>query len=126
MQQRILRYNVGGNFAYNMGYILDGEYVSPRLEGRRTYAVIGDMWPENFGNVNASQSMQLHGENGANVLFEDGRIQLIKVCNVDRSRMIDNPFLNRNCRQAVGIDRDDSCLGPSYWLPFADCEEFAP
>ena len=114
-QQQSLRYTIGGSYYYNLGNIVDGKYETPSL-GLSYFAVLGD----SLLRVNADEEVAtVHGANLANVLYEDGRIQSIPVCpRKAASVMLDNPYLNRDMKQAVGHGFDDSCLGPSFQNPF--------
>ncbi|MFO0011200.1 MAG: hypothetical protein ACK553_00495 [Planctomycetota bacterium] len=127
-QQRILSYLVGGNYAYNLGFLIDGKYQTPRLDAPVRFAVLGDMWPSTYGVVEqAEQPPILHGDRAANMLFNDGSIRRIRLPCSSRAGAfsndsIDNPFLNSELEQGVGIGIDDACLGPSYWRPAVDID----
>jgi prepilin-type processing-associated H-X9-DG protein len=122
-QQQILRYLVGGNYAYHLGVWINGRYQMPKLESPVRFAVLGDMWPSSFGAVDITEPPpMLHGERVANMLFNDGSIRLIRLPSQQdagflNSASIDNPFLNQDQQQDVGIGIHDACLGPSYWQP---------
>lgn len=122
-QQQILRYVVGGNYAYNLGVWINGKYRTPRLDSPIQFAVLGDMWPSNHGVVQDTlEAPMLHGDRAANMLFSDGSIRLIRIptssdAGFFSAASIDNPFLNRDLEQGVGIGYQDACLGPSYWRP---------
>jgi hypothetical protein len=108
------RYTVGGNYAYNLGHVVDGNYVTPSLGTEYSFAIMGDSLiaidnePSDVGPI--------HGRNAANVLFSDGRIQYVRVDHIDATQM-DNPYLNRAFQQAVGHGIEDCCLGPSFQSP---------
>lgn len=127
-QQRILRYLVGGNYAYHLGAWINGRYQTPKLESPVRFAVLGDMWPTNYGAVDGTQHPpMLHGDRAANMLFNDGSIRLIRLPSQGDAGFlyaasIDNPFLNQDQEQGVGIGIQDACLGPSYWLPAVDID----
>ena len=122
-QQRILSYVVGGNYAYNLGVWIDGRYRTPRLDGSVQFAVLGDMWPSNNGVIEETvEPPMLHRDRAANMLYSDGSIRLIRLPSQSdtgffSAASIDNPFLNRDLEQGVGIGIHDACLGPSYWRP---------
>lgn len=127
-QQKVFRYLVGGNYAYNLGVLVDGSYRTPRLDLPIRFAVLGDMWPSVNGVVeDTPRPPSLHGERAANMLFNDGSIRLIRIPTPGDSESfsaasIDNPFLNQELEQGVGIGIEDACLGPSYWRPAVDAD----
>jgi hypothetical protein len=127
-QQRLLRYMVGGNYAYNLGVWIDGQYETPKLDAPVRFAVLGDMWPSSNGVVQeTAQPPVLHGDRAANMFYNDGSIRLIRIPSQAETESlsassIDNPFLNREWEQGVGIGIQDACLGPSYWRPAIDID----
>lgn len=127
-QQNVFRYLVGGNYAYNLGVLVDGSYRTPRLDLPIRFAVLGDRWPSVNGVVeDTSRPLSLHGDRAANMLFNDGSIRLIRIPTPGDSgsrsaASIDNPFLNQELEQGVGIGIEDACLGPSYWRPSVDID----
>lgn len=127
-QQVLLSYVVGGNYAYNLGVWIDDQYRTPRLDAPVRFAVLGDMWPSSNGVVQQTkQPPVLHGDRGANMFYNDGSIRLIRIpFRADAKSLsesaIDNPFLNREWEQGVGIGIQDACLGPSYWRPAIDID----
>jgi prepilin-type processing-associated H-X9-DG protein len=127
-QQRILQYLVGGNYAYHLGAWINGQYQTPKLESPVRFAVLGDMWPSSFGTVDMTEHPpMLHGDRVANILFNDGSIRLIRLPSQNDAGFlyassIDNPFLNQDQEQDVGIGINDACLGPSHWRPGVDID----
>lgn len=127
-QQNVFRHLVGGNYAYNLGVLVDGSYRTPRLDLPIRFAVLGDRWPSVNGVVeDTSRPLSLHGDRAANMLFNDGSIRLIRIPTPGQSESrsaasIDNPFLNQELEQGVGIGIEDACLGPSYWRPAVDID----
>jgi len=122
-QQRLWRYLAGGNYAYHLGNRIAWDYETPSIDAPIRFAVLGDMWPTNFGAVHdASEPVRLHGDRAANILFNDGSIHLIRIPEGTETMILDNPFLNREGRQGVGIGLEDACLGPSFWLPAIDLQ----
>lgn len=117
-QQRIWRYLVGGNYAYNLGYWVDDAYVTPKVDQPIRFALIGDMWPSNYGVIDRlDAAMTLHGERGTNVMYNDGSIQWLRLPDAHNQPALDNPYLNANGEQGAGIGLADSCLGPNHYLP---------
>jgi hypothetical protein len=61
------------------------------------------------------------------MFYNDGSIRLIRIPSQAETESlsassIDNPFLNREWEQGVGIGIQDACLGPSYWRPAIDID----
>lgn len=120
-QQRIWRYVVGGNYAYNLGNLVNGKYESPRSDSAVRVALVGDMWPKALGAIdNVESPLVLHGDRGANILYSDGSTQWIRIPEQVQGLAVDHPFLNADLEQGVGLGLSDACLAPSYWLPVAD------
>ncbi len=112
--QESLRNTAGGNYSFNLGHVVDGVYQTPSY-GRSHFPILGDsLLPIHSDDLTTA----VHGENLANVLYEDGRIQVVQVHPKNFAPMLDNPYLNRDMQQAVGHGFDDSCLGPSHQSPF--------
>ncbi len=114
-QQQSWKYAAVGNYSYNLGNMVDGEYATPCINGRSHFAVLGDSLMSN--NLNEDVGA-VHGANLANILYEDGRIQSVLLHPRNSANMLDNPYLNRDMQQAVGRDLHDTCLGPSFQNPF--------
>jgi hypothetical protein len=127
-QQRLWKYVVGGSYAYHLGSIVEGSYQPPSVDAPVRFALLGDMWPTNFGAVDeANEPIRLHGDQAVNILYDDGSVRLIRIpsrsdAGFDGANAIDNPFLNRALEQGVGIGEYDACLGPSYWVPAVDVD----
>lgn len=120
-QQRIWRYVAGGNYAYNLGNLVDGKYEAPRSDSPVRVALVGDMWPKTLGAIeNVGSPIVLHGDRGANILYSDGSTQWIRIPEQVQGLAVDHPFLNADLEQGVGRGLKDACLAPSYWLPAAD------
>jgi len=114
MHQVGLKYNASGNYSYNLGHLANEGYETPKLGGRSHFAVLGDSLLS-IGSIDNTQSV--HGQNTSNILFEDGHIQSVRLRTRNAAPMIDNPYLNREQKQAVGLDVNDTCLGPSFQNP---------
>lgn len=114
-RQRMYRYTSGGTYAFSLGNFVDGIYLTPRQNGRSYLAVLGDVYTRGEG---VTANRQLHSGNSCNVLYDDGRIQLVRVDLIDESETLDHPYRNRDRKQKAGIGLYDSSLGPSYQSPF--------
>ncbi|HUP80330.1 MAG TPA: hypothetical protein VM260_17375 [Pirellula sp.] len=114
-QQQNLKNTVGGNYSFNLGNEVEGDYVTPGFNGKSYFAVIGDSL---LSVATDEETTAVHGGNLANVLYDDGRIQSVHLHQRNVAPMLDNPYLNREMQQAVGHGLDDTCLGPSFQNPF--------
>jgi hypothetical protein len=114
---------IGGSYAYHLGNIVDGNYQTPRIASRK----IGDLPAPDFVPVvgdsvdlsiqrDSAESLP-HASLGSNLLYNDGRVQTIRLTNIDESLGVDHPYLNRHHARAVGIGQDDTCLAPSFVPP---------
>ncbi len=114
-QQQNLKNTAGGNYSYNLGNWVNGVYETASLNnGRSQFAVIGDSL---LPVASEEGTGAVHGGNSSNVLFDDGRIQSVRVHQKNVASMLDNPYLNLEMQQAVGRGLDDTCLGPSFQNP---------
>ena len=117
------KFNAGGNLSYNLGNMVESSYETPSLNGngRSHVPVLGDsILPIDSEGENGPIHgfVAAHGSNVCNVLYDDGRVQSVHFSQMNADSMIDNPYLNRDLRQAVGYGLGDSCLGPSFQNPF--------
>jgi len=101
---------MGGSYAYNMGFIEQGELKSPKWEGRSHYAVMSDA-PSVFRPERKSKN---HGGRGQNILYEDNRVTFVVNLADD---LMDDPYLNRSGLVAAGEDCTDVVLGESIARP---------
>ncbi len=108
-----LRYTAGGNYAYNLGYVLSGQYITPTMESDSNFALIGDTILSMESN---GDGPVVHGRNAANILFADGQIRYVRVDRIDAVH-VDHPYLNTEHKKAAGIGDQDCCLGPSHQFP---------
>ena len=117
------KFTAGGNLSYNLGNIVESSYETPSLSGngRSHVPILGDsILPIDSDGENGPIHgfLAAHGSNVANVLYDDGRVRSVLFSQMNAASMIDNPYLNRDFRQAVGYGLGDSCLGPSSQNPF--------
>lgn len=114
--QRVQRL-AGGNYAYSLGVVSEQGYGSPRFEARTSFAVMADaplvVTPQQSGETTPRFS---HGDQGINVLYEDGAVRFVRVEALDS--MPDHPFLNHNGKNEAGVNIDDASLAPSFRGPF--------
>jgi len=121
--QKRWKFNAGGNLSYNLGNMVERSYETPSLNGngRSHIPVLGDsILPTDSEGENGPIHgfVAAHGSNVSNVLYDDGRVQSVLFSQMNAASMIDNPYLNRDLRQAVGYGLGDTCLGPSCQNPF--------
>jgi len=121
---RYLQQTAGGNYAYNLG-VVDGErYKAPRYEGRASFAVLGDApisGAEFVDGVDVDRLQWSHGNNGANILFEDGSVRFMDMS--QSMQFADHPFLNHRGSIEAGVNIDDASLGPSHRPPFVSVRQ---
>lgn len=102
---------MGGSYGYNLGYIENGVYRSPRNRGRSTFAIMADAPSEHLQN----RASLNHGGRGQNVLFDDWHIQHMTDC---ASRDFGDAFFtNRQGFVAAGVDANDAVIGGSADSP---------
>lgn len=103
--------SLGGDMAFSLGVLEKDQIVAPRYEGRADFAILSDA-----PVFEASQERMIaHGGEGANFLFEDGRIAFIRWEGRVHYRVGDYPFQNLVGRHAAGLTASDISLAPSYF-----------
>ncbi|MFO1066405.1 MAG: hypothetical protein U0892_21310 [Pirellulales bacterium] len=136
-QQAAWRKTIGGDYAYNLGVIEEGEAMAPKLSGRSYFAILGDS-PE---RVPGKQMLIAHEGRGINIFYEDGHVRFINLGISDVSDLLDDgsrssgtvkpvlpvrreqavwqdhPYLNYDGKPAVGLFPNDATLGPSSAPP---------
>jgi len=105
---------MGGDFAYNMGYLEGGKLRPARNNHRKYYAMLADA----PSDAHPQRQTLNHSGRGQNVLFEDGHIEFLT--SVPSPKLADDPYRNREGRVAAGIDPNDSVLGRSSDKPLPD------
>lgn len=116
-QRFVWRMLAGGDYAYNLGSIVQGKYQAPSIESPVRVAWIGDTWPIESAKPLSDSDFEHHGVRGLNVLYSDGSVQWLKLPKLHELASIDHPYLNAELKQAPGIGESDACLGPSHLLP---------
>ncbi|MCA9169096.1 MAG: hypothetical protein KDB23_15585 [Planctomycetales bacterium] len=106
-----LHREMGGDYAYHLGYVVNGRLQGVRNRGRSQGAILADAPLENLQTV----SIGTHGK-GQNVLFEDGHVCYLftRHCPGDAN---DDIFFNQLGLQRAGIDANDVVLGASHISP---------
>ncbi len=106
---RDLQRLVAGSYAYNLGYVVDGQYRASRNLSRPTFALVADAPPSGLTDRSAN-----HDRRGQNVLFEDGHVQYLTTCKA--RGCMDHIYRNDNGQQAPGLHAHDAVLGPGGLL----------
>ncbi|MCO8120290.1 hypothetical protein NHH03_00980 [Stieleria sp. TO1_6] len=108
---------VGGHYAYNLGVIGDQGYSSPRYEARTSFAIMSDAPLGKTIAADGTIQMRFsHGDQGLNVLYEDGAVHFLRGDALDA--LPDNPLLNHSGTNEAGVNIDDASLAPSWQPPF--------
>ncbi len=105
----------GGTYSYNLGAMVDSQLEPPSLltvEDNRAseIAILADKPMPNLDN-----SYAVHKGIGTNILYQDGRVQLVRFDN--HYDLSDHPYFNRRGEHRAGLDRNDSSLGVSHQSP---------
>ncbi|MDO4550413.1 MAG: hypothetical protein Q4C96_04080 [Planctomycetia bacterium] len=111
----------GGDYAYNIGFIKDGVYVSPKDHRRAWYVLLADapMCVEDpiSGGVSLAADVlenNNHGKLGMNLLFEDGHVSTHPVPVLKyKNGQDDHLFRNHAGHLAPGVNEMDVVLGRS-------------
>ena len=106
--QRLLELHrlVGGSYAYNLGYVVNGQYRSSKNLQRPTFALVADA--PSGGLVDRSGN---HDRRGQNVLFEDGHVQYLTTCTARGCK--DHIFTNDEGHQCPDCTRTTRCWAPA-------------
>jgi hypothetical protein len=99
---RLIQIKIGGTYAYALGYRDNGQYRSLKMQSRPSYPLMSDL-PAN--NRNAGQH---HGDQGQNILFEDGHVTFVKHCKDECCQ--DHYFLNDDGQPLAGLHVNDAVL----------------
>jgi prepilin-type processing-associated H-X9-DG protein len=106
------------SYAYNVGFIEDGQYCAVRNEHSCHKAVLADAPCQKLNYLQSDH----HG--GQNVLFQDGHVCFQRVSMLPEEHQ-GRIYLNNAGAQAAGLDRDDTVLGPSEMTPIGVGLQFA-
>jgi len=99
--------SMGGDYGYNLGYLVDGRLLRPSNARRVQYVLVADS-PSNSQPRRVSAN---HRGRGQNILYEDGHVEFIT--RLPSPKVPDDPYHNRQGWVAAGVDRDDAVLGAS-------------
>lgn len=98
----------GTSYGYSMGHEQDNQYHPPRNQSRSRYALMADAPGQTLDKLESAN----HGSLGWNVLFEDGRVEVMTKCELPDCK--DNIFTNSEGRIAPGTHPDDSVIGVAW------------
>mgnify|MGYP002624193162 FL=1 len=110
---------LSGSYGYSLGHIQNGQYCTPRNQGRSTFAVLSDR-PNHLAAGFRSDN---HGSRGQNVWFEDGHVAFFVddiVGDETSDTFADRFFCNDNGDVAAGTHPNDSVIGTSGCCPKLD------
>ncbi len=108
-----LQRNMGGSYGFNLGYVSNGKYYSPKNLHRARFALVADA-----PCIEAPYHSYNHGGCGQNVLFEDGHVGYLTTCRAHGCR--DNIYTNDSGTVGPGLHMHDSVLAPSHSQPQVD------
>lgn len=100
---------VGGSYGYTLGYYHRGRYFDVRNQSRSNFAVMADA---PVGALPGNR-FDVHAGRGRNVLFEDGRVELV----AESHWCDDDIFSNDAGWVAAGLHGGDSVIVPSATPP---------
>lgn len=110
-------YDMGGSYAYSLGYSQDGRVTPLGLgkdQGR--FPLLADCPPFSGGHPSEGMNSRNHAGEGQNVLFVDGHVQFFTIRNVGSQG--DDIYLNRHKQVRPGVTMRDSVLGAREVTPF--------
>ena len=106
-----LHRTMGGSYGYTLGHLVNDEYRPTRNRQRKNFALVADAplltseGPRSFN----------HGGSGQNVLFEDGHVEYLTLCEIGGCH--DNIYLNDQDQPAAGLHENDSVVAGSSARP---------
>ena len=100
---RDMQGRMGGSYAYTLGYVTeDGGYRGLRNLRRPTFPLLAD------APIKECTGRDNHGLRGQNVLFEDGRVDYVKECQLHHTG--DHIYMNSKNEVGPGLHRDDAVI----------------
>ena len=98
---------LGGDYAYNIGYVQNGEYIAPRCDTRTDLPLLADRQLVDY--TKKSVKVLAHGKDGYNALYKDGSVRF----RANKTHERDLYFVNDAFQVALGDNLDDTILGYS-------------
>lgn len=105
-----LQQRMGGSLGFNLGFVANGRYYSPRNLHRVRYALVADA-----PNSQKPYHSLNHGGCGQNVLFEDQHVEYLTTCRAHGCR--DDIYTNDNGAVSPGLHLHDAVIAPSHARP---------
>lgn len=109
--RRRMQRDAAGDFAYCLGYKINGVFSGPRDNRRATFALLSDVPCLESADFRAAN----HAGLGQNVLFEDGHVEHLKQCNPLIGG--DYLFVNQDGAMKAGLTPRDCVLAPGFVSP---------
>ena len=103
--------NMGGDYAYNLGFVENGKLQGVRNRNRRFYPILADEPLE----LLADSVVTGHGR-GQNLFFEDGHVEFVMTRTRPKLKS-DDLFLNDHGLKQAGLHANDAVLGTSSVRP---------
>ncbi len=100
-----LQHMAGGDYAYSLGCLVNGQYMAARNSSRPDYALLADAPSADLAGRTSSN----HGGNGQNVFFEDGHYDFLVSPVVGGGSI----FENDSGTVAPGVCAEDCVVAPS-------------
>lgn len=104
-----LQRGMGGDYGYTLGYVEGGRYHAPQNLGR-SYSVLLADTPSLTTRERISR---LHGSQGQNCLFEDGRVVFVRGAVIGSDPLFENDL----GLIASGLHPGDNVIAPSSGVP---------
>ncbi|MCC9606561.1 hypothetical protein LOC68_17240 [Blastopirellula sp. JC732] len=96
-------------YNYNLGTQKNGRVIPPKMQGRTDYPVVSDIVRVgDKGNLNANG----HGVTGVNVLFDDGRVDFIRLDEIPE--LVRQYYFNDLGKVEAGVNENDPVLGSGF------------
>jgi hypothetical protein len=100
-----LQRTAGGDYAFSLGSLVNGQYASTLNQSRPDYVLLADAPSATL----AGRASSNHGGNGQNAFFEDGHIQFLSSPVISGDSIYENDWGNI----APGAHADDCVVAPS-------------
>ncbi|WP_146119241.1 DUF1559 domain-containing protein [Blastopirellula marina] len=96
-------------YNYNLGTQQNGRVTPPKMQGRADYPVVSDI--VRVGDK-GKLSPKGHGVTGVNVLFDDGRVEFIRLDEIPE--LVRQYYFNDLGKVEAGVNENDPVLGSGF------------
>lgn len=96
-------------YNYNLGTQQNGRVVPPKMQGRADYPVVSDI--VRVGDK-GKLSPSGHGVTGVNILFDDGRVEFIRLDEIPE--LVRQYYFNDLGKVEAGVNENDPVLGSGF------------